>query len=81
MFFFLNLICNVSSLNLLPLQTSHSTYKSGRKCISTFTQPSPLQFSHLPPSTLKLNLPGLYPLARASLVFEKISLIYVNKPV
>ena len=80
-FLSLNLISRVSSLNLFPLHISHSTYKSGRKCISTFTQPSPLQFSHLPPSTLKLNLPGLYPLALDSAVLAKISLIWVNKPV
>ena len=46
-------------LYLLPLKNSHGTYTSGRKCISIFMMPSPLHASHLPPLTLKLNLPGL----------------------
>ena len=55
----LYLISNVCSLYLEPLHTSHLTYTSARKCISTFIMPSPWQASHLPPFTLKLNLPGL----------------------
>ena len=71
----------VSLLYLFPLHTSHLTYTSGRKCISTFIIPSPSQASHLPPLTLKLNLPGLYPLALASWVPANSSLIGVNIPV
>src|SRR5699024_7651055 len=56
-FFPLYFTCKVSLLYLLPLHTSHGTYTSGKKCISTLTVPSPLQASHLPPFTLKLNLP------------------------
>ena len=71
----------VSLLHLLPRHTSQGTYTSGKKCISIFIMPSPLQFSHLPPLTLKENLPSLYPLALASGVEENNSLIYVNTPV
>ena len=71
----LYLTSRVSLLNLLPLQTSHSTKTSGRKFISINFIPPPLQFSHLPPATLKLNLPGLYPLIFASTVSEKSFLI------
>ena len=49
----------VSLLYLLPLQTSQGTYTSARKCISILIIPSPLQASHLPPDTLKENLPLL----------------------
>ena len=55
----LNFISKVSLLYLFPLQTSQLTYISGKKCISTFITPSPRHDSHLPPFTLKLNLPGL----------------------
>ena len=72
---------NVSLLYLLPLQTSHGTYISAKKCISIFSTPSPLQASHLPPCTLKLNLPLSYPLIFASLVPAKISRIISNTPV
>ncbi|MBA7714841.1 hypothetical protein ES703_123873 [subsurface metagenome] len=58
-FFPLYRISRVSRLYLSPLQTSQVTYTSGRKCISILIIPSPLQASHLPPSTLKLNLPDL----------------------
>ena len=43
--------------------------------------PSPIQDSHLPPLTLKLNLPGLYPRAFASGVMAKRSLISPKSPV
>ena len=43
----------------LPPQASHGTYTSGRKCISIWMIPSPLQFSQRPPLTLKLKRPGL----------------------
>lgn len=46
-----------------------------------FRIPSPLQASHLPPLTLKLNLPFLYPRALDSCVSEKTSLIESNTPV
>ncbi|CFW33075.1 Uncharacterised protein [Bordetella pertussis] len=42
----------------MPWQTSHGTYMSGRKCISTLTTPSPWQASQRPPLTLKLKRPG-----------------------
>ena len=42
---------------------------------------SPEQLSHLPPGTLKLNLPFSYPLIFASFVLAKISLIKSNAPV
>ena len=35
--------------------------------------PSPSQFSHRPPLTLKLKRPGVYPKARASGVWENTS--------
>ena len=43
--------------------------------------PSPWQDSHLPPFTLKLNLPGLYPLDLDSCVAANKSLINVKRPV
>ena len=43
--------------------------------------PSPEQRSHLPPDTLKENLPALYPLSLASCVAANNSLIGVNAPV
>ena len=55
----LYLISNVSLLNRLPKQNSQSTITSGRKFISIILFPAPLHSSHLPPVTLKLNLPGL----------------------
>ena len=51
------------------------------KCISILRSPSPLHDSHLPPATLKLNLPLSNPLSLASLVPAKISLIKSNTPV
>ena len=77
----LYLTWRVSLLYLSPLHTSQGTYTSGRKCISILIIPSPLQASHLPPFTLKLNLPFLYPLAFASLVIANKSLIWSNIPV
>ena len=53
----LYLTSSVSLLYLFPLHTSHGTYISGKKCISIFKTPSPEHASHLPPATLKLNLP------------------------
>ena len=63
MLFPLYLTSRVSRLYRLPLQTSQGTYTSGRKCISILIIPSPLQASHLPPLTLKLNLPFWKPLS------------------
>jgi len=54
---------------------------SGKKCISILSTPSPLQASHLPPATLKLNLPLSYPRIFASFVPAKISRIKSNTPV
>jgi excinuclease ABC subunit A len=51
------------------------------KCISIFLTPSPSQFSHLPPFTLKENLPGLYPLAKDSFKPVNQSRIGVKQPV
>ena len=59
-------ISKVSLLNLFDIQLSHSTYTSGRKFISINFRPPPLHSSQRPPCTLKLNLPGLYPLITAS---------------
>ena len=47
----------VSLLYLAPWQVSQETYTSGRKFISIFSVPSPLQASQRPPLTLKENLP------------------------
>ena len=44
-------------------------------CISIVLIPSPLQLSHLPPSTLKEKCFGLYPLILLSLCDEKSFLI------
>ena len=74
-FFVLNKISKVCGLYLCPSHLSHFTYTSDKKCISTFITPSPSQDSHLPPLTLKLNLPVLYPLDLASGVCENKSLI------
>ena len=43
--------------------------------------PSPWQFSHLPPATLKENLPDLKPIALASGVAANRSRMAVNTPV
>jgi hypothetical protein len=45
-----------------------------------FFKPSPSQLSHLPPLTLKENLPGLNPFTLASGKFANHSLIGVNRP-
>src|SRR5699024_12112833 len=66
---------NVSRLYRLPRQTSQGTYTSGKKCISIFIMPSPRHASHLPPFTLKLKRPFLYPRTFASFVCEKTSRI------
>ena len=77
----LYLTSKVSLLYRFPLQTSHGTYISGKKCISILNIPSPLHASHLPPSTLKLKRPFSYPLIFASFVLANISLIISNTPV
>ena len=77
----LYLIDNVSLLYLCCLHWSHGTYTSGKKCISIFNTPSPLQVSHLPPFTLKLYLPGLNPLAFEDGSLANNSRISVNAPV
>ena len=80
-FLSLNLISRVSLLYLLALHESHSTNTSGKKCISILITPSPSQISHLPPLTLKENLPTLYPLKADSGRLVYHSLIGVNAPV
>ena len=55
----LNFISSASLLYLLPLQSSHGTVTSGRNCIWISLYPAPSQLSHLPPLTLKENLPAL----------------------
>jgi len=45
-------------LEVLHQLVSQGTYTSGRKCISTFTMPSPWQASQRPPATLNENRPG-----------------------
>ena len=77
----LNLISNVSLLYLVPLHSSHWIYTSGKKCISYVITPSPSQASHLPPLTLKENLPGLYPLVLDSGKLVNQSLIGPKAPV
>src|SRR3989344_5227190 len=67
-FFPLKLTESASLLYWVPWQTSHTIYTSGINCISIFICPSPSQASHLPPLTLKENLPGPYPLSLASFV-------------
>ena len=71
----------VSLLYLFPLHTSQGTYTSDKKFISILIIPSPEQASHLPPGTLKLNLPLSYPRIFASFVVANISLIKSNTPV
>ena len=65
----------------MPKHTSHFTNTSGKKFISISFNPPPLQFSHLPPVTLKLNLPGLYPLIKDSGTLEYNVLTSENNPV
>src|SRR5215203_1694850 len=74
----LNLANNVSELYLSPLHSSHFTKTSGRNCISIFFTPAPSQASHLPPGTLKENLPGLYPISLARGVLANNSRIGVK---
>src|SRR5690625_7711596 len=81
MFFPLNIISNVSRLYRFPSHTSQGTYTSGRKCISIFKIPSPRHASHLPPLTLKLKRPFLYPRIFASFVSANTSRISSNTPV
>ena len=81
MLFPLYFTSKVSLLYLVPLHTSQGTYISDKKCISIFNIPSPWQCSHLPPETLKLNLPFEYPLSFASFVSANKSLILSNTPV
>ena len=81
MFFPLYFTSNVSLLYLCPLHTSQGTYTSGKKCISILIIPSPWHASHLPPDTLKLNLPFSYPRSFASLVAANISRIMSKTPV
>ena len=52
--------CKISFLNLFPLQFSHSRITSAMNCISIVITPSPLQLSHLPPSTLNEKCFGRY---------------------
>ena len=59
MFWFRNSISNASELYRLPKQESQGTVTSGKNCISIWIYPSPSHDSHLPPLTLKENLPGL----------------------
>lgn len=54
-----------SFLKRFPLQVSHSRCTSAMNCISIVTSPSPLQVSHLPPSTLKEKCFALKPLSLA----------------
>src|ERR1700680_2807941 len=74
----LYLISSVSLLYLFPLQVSQFTYTSERKFISIFRKPAPKQVLQRPPTTLKENLPGLYPLIFASGIMENKFLISVN---
>src|SRR5690606_29466843 len=54
---------------------------SGKKFISITRIPAPWQVSHRPPFTLKLNLPGLYPLIMDSGVWVNRLRISLNTPV
>ena len=60
-----NLISSISSVKRFPLHCSHFKCTSAINCISTTVSPSPLQYSHLPPSTLKEKYPALYFLVTA----------------
>src|SRR5262249_56111335 len=64
-----------------PLQTSHGTYTSGRKCISILIVPSPEHASHRPPFTLNENRPGWYPRTLASRLEANSERILSNTPV
>ena len=57
---------------LFPLHISQVIETSGKKFISNFIEPPPLQASHLPPLTLNEKCPGLYPLSLDNLVSENI---------
>src|SRR3989338_7563745 len=81
MLFFLYLTSSVSFINRLPLHMSQVTYTVGKKCISTATRPLPWHTSHRPPFTLKLNLPGPHPRARASSLMANKSRMWVKAPV
>ena len=59
MFLSLYLILRISSLYLFPLQFSHFILISAINCMSTEIYPSPLHFSHLPPSTLNEKYLGV----------------------
>ena len=61
---------STSSLNLFPLQASHSSSTSAINCISIFILPSPLHSSHLPPSVLNEKALGLKSLFIAKGCFE-----------
>src|SRR5574339_297463 len=69
---------SVSELYLFPTHSSHLTYTSGKNCISIFFTPHPSHASHLPPLTLKENLPWEYPISLDLIVFENNCLIGVN---
>ena len=75
MFLLPTFISKISDLNFFPLHASHGSETSGMNCISIKFVPSPLQFSHLPPSTLNEKCFGLYPLIRLSRFSENTFLI------
>ncbi len=53
---------------LPPQQAQLMCTSGGRKYISSFSTPSPLHASHLPPETLKEKLPAVRPAATALLI-------------
>ena len=81
MFFPFHSTSKVSLVYLFPLQTSHVTHTSGKKFISSFIDPAPLQDSHLPPLTLKENCPGWYPRSLEITVAANRFLMCPNAPV
>ena len=71
---------STSLLYLLPLHKSQVTYTVGKKCISTAITPFPSHCSHLPPATLKENLPAFQPLYRVSSKLANRFLICIKAP-
>src|SRR5436190_21512068 len=75
MLLFLYCTSSTSSLNFFPPHDSQVRCTSARNCISTTCSPSPLQVSHLPPSTLNEKCFGRKPRILLSGCFAYNSLI------
>src|SRR5690606_18275546 len=75
MFLSLNFTSSTSSLKRFPPHDSQTRCTSARNCISTTCSPSPLQVSHLPPSTLNEKCFAWNPRILLKGCFENKSLI------